>query len=61
VMRSEWTSFAKTGLPSSAGAPSWPRFTADDQAMLSLIPPAPQPETNFATDHHCGFWALGGD
>jgi hypothetical protein len=29
--------------------------------MVSLIPPEPQAETSFATDHHCGFWALGGD
>ncbi len=61
VMRSEWTSFAKSGVPSSAGTPGWPRFTAGGQPMLSLVPPAPQAETTFASEHHCGFWALGGD
>ncbi|MGO8958943.1 MAG: carboxylesterase/lipase family protein [Streptosporangiaceae bacterium] len=61
AMRSEWTSFAKSGVPSSAGSPAWPRFTPGGQAMLSLIPPAPQPESSFATEHHCAFWALGGD
>jgi para-nitrobenzyl esterase len=61
VMRNEWTSFAKSGVPSSAGAPAWPRFTPAGQTMLSLIPPAPRPETTFATEHRCGFWALGGD
>jgi hypothetical protein len=29
--------------------------------MLSLVPPGPQPETSFAAEHRCGFWALGGD
>jgi para-nitrobenzyl esterase len=61
AMRQEWTSFARSGVPSAAGAPAWPRFTADAQAMLSLVPPAPAPQTNFAAEHHCAFWALGGD
>ncbi len=61
VMRSEWTSFAKSGVPSSAGAPGWPRFTSAGQPMLSLAPPVPRSETTFASEHHCGFWALGGD
>ena len=38
-----------------------PHYRIRGDRLLSLIPPAPQPETNFATDHHCGFWALGGD
>ena len=61
AMRAEWTSFAKSGAPSARGAAPWPRFTAAGQQMLSLIPPEPQPESSFSTDHHCGFWALGGD
>jgi para-nitrobenzyl esterase len=61
AMRQEWTSFARTGVPSAAGAPAWPRFTAASQTMLSLVPPTPAAETTFATDHHCPFWALGGD
>jgi para-nitrobenzyl esterase len=61
TMRQEWTSFAKSGVPAAAGAPAWPRFTASAEAMLSLVPPEPAPETSFASEHRCAFWALGGD
>jgi para-nitrobenzyl esterase len=61
AMRAEWTSFAKDGVPSAHGAAPWRRFTAAGQQMLSLIPPEPQQETTFAANHHCSFWALGGD
>ena len=61
AMRTEWTSFAKSGTPSAPGAASWPRFTGAEQRMESLIPPEPQQETSFAADHHCALWALGGD
>jgi para-nitrobenzyl esterase len=61
AMRQEWTSFARSAVPSASGAPTWPRFTGASQSMLSLTPPAPAPETNFSAEHHCAFWALGGD
>ena len=61
AMKQEWTSFAKSGVPSASGAPAWPRFNDASQAMLSLIPAVPKPETNFAAEHRCAFWALGGD
>jgi para-nitrobenzyl esterase len=61
AMRAEWTSFAKSGVPSAAGAAPWSRFTTADQRMESLVPPSPQAESSFATDHHCALWALGGD
>ncbi|HSR86666.1 MAG TPA: carboxylesterase family protein [Streptosporangiaceae bacterium] len=61
AMRQEWTSFARSGVPSAAGAPGWPRFTTASQAMLSLVPPGPAVQPSFAAEHHCGFWALGGD
>jgi carboxylesterase type B len=60
-MDAEWTSFAKSGVPSAPGAAPWPRFTAADQQMESLVPPNPQPEARFNADHHCALWALGGD
>jgi hypothetical protein len=25
--------------------------------MISLVPPAPQVETEFAAEHQCAFWA----
>jgi para-nitrobenzyl esterase len=61
VMRQEWTSFAKTGVPSAAGASAWPRFASATQTMLSLVPPTPASETDFSAEHRCAFWALGGD
>jgi para-nitrobenzyl esterase len=56
TMKEFWTNFAKRGLPSSAGTPSWPLFNNVTQKMQSLVPPTPQTETNFANTHNCGFW-----
>jgi para-nitrobenzyl esterase len=53
AMKRDWTNLAKTGTP----APGWPKFTATSQRMLSLVPPRPQVETDFAAQHHCAFWA----
>ena len=50
--------FAATGNPATAAVP-WPAFGADSTPMLSLVPPQPQLETDFATRHHCAFWAAG--
>ena len=56
-MRTAWTNFAASGNPSSHTVP-WPSF-ADGSQVLSLVPPQPQVETNFAAAHHCAFWAAG--
>ncbi|HET7013749.1 MAG TPA: carboxylesterase family protein [Streptosporangiaceae bacterium] len=61
AMKQEWTGFAKSGVPSASGVPAWPGFNGASQTMMSLIPPTPKPETNFAAEHRCAFWALGGD
>jgi para-nitrobenzyl esterase len=53
AMKRDWTNLAKTGIP----AAGWPRFTGTSQRMLSLVPPAPHVETDFAAQHHCAFWA----
>ena len=45
------------GDPSTATVP-WPSFSGSAQVM-SLVPPQPQIETTFATNHHCAFWAAG--
>jgi len=58
-MRTAWANFAATGNPSSAAVP-WPAFSGKAGApMLSLVPPQPQIETDFAASHHCSFWAAG--
>jgi para-nitrobenzyl esterase len=56
TMKGYWTNFAKRGFPSSVGTPSWPLFNNLTQKMQSLVPPAPQTETNFANTHNCAFW-----
>jgi hypothetical protein len=56
-MRHYWANFAARGNPAAKDEPRWPRFNRDSQRMLSLIPPQPQPQTGFAADHHCRFWA----
>jgi para-nitrobenzyl esterase len=53
AMKQEWANFAKAGVPGSG----WPGFTASDQQALSLVPPHPQLETDYAAEHHCSFWS----
>jgi para-nitrobenzyl esterase len=53
AMRQDWTNFAKADAPASG----WPRFTASDQRALSLVPPRPRLETDYAAEHHCSFWS----
>ena len=57
TMKAYWTDFAKRGFPSSLGTPFWPPFNDVTQTMESLVPPAPQTETDFASAHNCAFWA----
>ena len=56
TMKEYWTHFARDGHPSAAGAPEWPRYRAQADDILSLVPPRPQLETNFSSVHHCDFW-----
>jgi para-nitrobenzyl esterase len=56
-MRTAWAHFAATGNPATAATP-WPAFGSSAQ-MLSLVPPNPQIEPDFAARHHCAFWAAG--
>jgi para-nitrobenzyl esterase len=49
-----WTSFARTGKPTAAGAPAWPPFTADDKVM-NLTPDA-LGLFDAGEAHKCGFW-----
>jgi len=55
-MRTDWASFAGTGNPSSRTLP-WPSFGGT--RVLSLVPLQSQVTTDFATAHHCSFWAAG--
>jgi para-nitrobenzyl esterase len=55
-MRMDWARFAGTGNPSSRALP-WP--SVDGTRVLSLVPLQSQVTTDFATVHHCSFWAAG--
>ncbi len=55
-MRTDWASFAGTENPSSRALP-WPSFNGT--RVLSLVPLQSQVTTDFATAHHCSFWAAG--
>jgi para-nitrobenzyl esterase len=57
-MRAAWANFAARGNPATTAVP-WPSFGANSTRMLSLVPPQPQVETDFAARHHCAFWAAG--
>jgi para-nitrobenzyl esterase len=52
-MRSAWVNFAASGDPSAAVP--WPSF--DGARMMSLVPPQPEVVNDFASRHHCSFWA----
>jgi para-nitrobenzyl esterase len=56
-MRAAWANFAARGNPSSA-AVRWPSFNSG-QRVMSLVSPKPHVETDFASKHHCSFWAAG--
>jgi para-nitrobenzyl esterase len=57
AMVSYWTQFAKTGNPNSRREPTWPAYSVMNDEFLSLVPPTPQVETDFATEHLCSvFW-----
>ncbi len=57
-MQAAWANFAARGNPTTRVP--WPAFGAGySTQMLSLVPPQPQPETDFSVRHHCAFWAAG--
>jgi para-nitrobenzyl esterase len=57
TMQRYWTNFAKSGTPNGPGQPPWQNFNPLQGNFQSLIPPSPMPETTFATNHNCAFWA----
>ncbi len=60
TMRAAWASFAASGDPSSASDVRWPLFGgASQQRVLSLATLASVVTRDFASRHHCAFWAGG--
>jgi len=67
TMIAYWTQFARSGDPNTFRRhnfpePFWPRFAAndEDEDIQSLAPAGAQVESDFATRHHCAFWAAHG-
>lgn len=59
-MRAAWASFAARGDPSSESAMRWPSFGgASRQRVLALLAPGSIVIRDFASRHHCSFWAAG--
>jgi para-nitrobenzyl esterase len=52
-----WAQFVKTGTPSAAGQPDWPRLTVDAGPRMSLQPDGNRVITDFEQKHKCKFWA----
>jgi para-nitrobenzyl esterase len=50
-----WSSFARTGVPSAAGEPAWPKLTGSGGPTLQMNPDGIR-TTDVAAEHHCGFW-----
>ncbi|RFU83039.1 carboxylesterase family protein [Streptomyces triticagri] len=50
-----WSRFARTGQVNGDGAPAWQRFTAGDPYVQRLAS-GRIGRTDFAGDHHVGFW-----
>jgi para-nitrobenzyl esterase len=49
-----WSSFARTGRPSAAGLPTWPRYR--DDADVMRFEPGEVHTFDAAAEHHCAFW-----
>jgi para-nitrobenzyl esterase len=60
MMMRYWTQFAKKGDPNGPLTPDWPRYSPSLDKFQSLAPLsiAPESDPDFASNHHCGFWAL---
>jgi para-nitrobenzyl esterase len=57
-MRAAWASFAGAGDPSEESNVRWPSFGGGDSSrVVSLIAPQPVVIRDFASRHHCAFWA----
>lgn len=55
----EFSAFARTGSPTTADTPAWPRFTGGSQLVMSMQPAgdsAMVPASTISLEHNCGFW-----
>ena len=57
TMSQYWTRFAAYASPDAPNVPYWQPYETRSDVLQSLVQPNPAPETGFAADHHCAFWA----
>ncbi|WP_323746963.1 carboxylesterase/lipase family protein [Catenulispora pinisilvae] len=56
---SEWTGFARTGVPTAPGTPPWTPFAAPGNPVMSLQAGGDStlvPASSIAAQHNCQFW-----
>jgi para-nitrobenzyl esterase len=53
-MMQYWTSFARSGVPISAGSADWSTFHSSSHVMR--FEPGKVDEYDAGSAHHCGFW-----
>ena len=58
IMSSTIASFAKTGNPSTAGAPQWQPYTAARRQTFSLSQEVLNANFDAYGAHQCGYWYL---
>jgi carboxylesterase type B len=57
-----WGAFVRTGVPSAAGSPRWPRYSAGSPGRTQLMSLRPGGASRviggpeFAAEHQCSFW-----
>jgi para-nitrobenzyl esterase len=54
LMMAYWTSFARSGTPAAAGAPSWKPFKTEEKVLW--LEPGRVKSLNVDQEHECGFW-----
>jgi para-nitrobenzyl esterase len=52
-----WGQFAKKGDPNGPQTPNWAEYALSLDKFQSLAPLSIAPESDFASRHHCDFWA----
>ncbi|HSS60149.1 MAG TPA: carboxylesterase family protein [Candidatus Limnocylindrales bacterium] len=56
-IRAAWASFAATGDPADESNVAWPSFRTRHPQVISFVAPSPAVIGDFASRHHCAFWA----
>jgi para-nitrobenzyl esterase len=55
----QWAGYAQAGDPAAEGTPAWPRYTEQNQLVMSLVPGGDSALVRVSTlamQHNCAFW-----